>query len=946
MASSSGFSSFIKSRTIKKGDEHTHTRIGDKKLNIYAGAYNIENKDMKLFYKRYYSHVFKEKKEEYLTEKQLRDDGPIMIDLDLRYSKDISEKQHTPEHIIDIVMLYMDSCKKLIKIQHNTSIDVFVMEKNNVNMVKDKGITKDGIHIIIGLSMHKGLQVLLRNMVMEEISNIWDDLPITNSWDEVLDEGVTKGQVNWQLYGSRKPGNQAYLIKQYYQLNYDEDEWSITENDIDNFDTEKNMNKLSARYNKYPKFDILESVEESFSEACKSLGKKNKKNVQLASQTSSSVKKGYFGRMAQFNIWETYSTIKNDETLDMMIEEMFDDIDVCEYKLKETHQYTMSLPNQYYGPGSHNKWIRVGWALASTSPKLFITWLKFSSQDNCRATLQGSDKKFDWSNVYELFQMWQSFDFGTRVDGLTHRSIMYWSKIDAKEKFNVIHQETVEYFIDQTLATTQPSEFDLASVLFHMFKDKFVSVSIRNNCWYEYIGHRWYEIDSGSTLRLLISRDLWQLYVEKIREASNKAAMLESDSDEYKTYTKRCCKLADIGLMLKKTNWKNNIMREARELFYDQHFIEKLDQNPYLLCFSNCVVDFKEGSHRVGRPDDYISKCTNIDYTPLNKKKHQSTMDEINEFIDQLFPQPELRKYMWEHSASCLVGTNENQTFNIYTGSGRNGKSKFVELMSKGLGDYKGTVPITLITQKRNSIGSTSSEIVQLMGTRYAVMQEPSKGDKINEGIMKEITGGDPIQGRALFKDTITFIPQFKLVVCTNTLFDITSNDDGTWRRIRKVDFNAKFLPKPYEDEDNFPRDQYPHQFKLDKNIDQKFEKWAPVFMSMLVEESYSLQGNVNDCKMVMASSEQYREGQDYMAEFVRDKIQKKKGGRIKKTEVLETFKQWYQTNYGRGVPKARELNEFLTRRYGAYKNIPGKGTGWHNVSIIYDDEEIDLEDM
>ena len=85
--------------------------------------------------------------------------------------------------------------------------------------------------------------------------------------------------------------------------------------------------------------------------------------------------------------------------------------------------------------------------------------------------------------------------------------------------------------------------------------------------------------------------------------------------------------------------------------------------------------------------------------------------------------------------------------------------------MTKVLGDYKGTVPITLITQKRPGIGGTSSEIVQLRGVRYAVMQEPSKGDKINEGIMKEITGGDPIQGRALFKETVTFIPQFKLVV-------------------------------------------------------------------------------------------------------------------------------------------------------------------------------------
>ena len=76
-------------------------------------------------------------------------------------------------------------------------------------------------------------------------------------------------------------------------------------------------------------------------------------------------------------------------------------------------------------------------------------------------------------------------------------------------------------------------------------------------------------------------------------------------------------------------------------------------------------------------------------------------------------------------------------------------------------------------------------------------MQEPSKGDKINEGIMKELTGGDPIQCRALFKDSVTFIPQFKLVVCTNTLPDFKSNDDGTWRRIRKVDLMSKFTANP-----------------------------------------------------------------------------------------------------------------------------------------------------
>ena len=195
------------------------------------------------------------------------------------------------------------------------------------------------------------------------------------------------------------------------------------------------------------------------------------------------------------------------------------------------------------------------------------------------------------------------------------------------------------------------------------------------------------------------------------------------------------------------------------------------------------------------------------------------------------------------------------------------GKSMLVLLMGKVLGDYKGTVPITLITQKRSSIGGTSSEIVALKGTRYAVMQEPSKGDKINEGIMKEITGGDPIQGRALYRDTITFIPQFKLVVCTNTLFDIEADDDGTWRRIRVCDYLSKFMENPV---DNDPDE--PYQFKVNKRLEDKFSEWKTAFMSLLVEKALVNKGDVKDCEMVLAKSLLYREGQNYLAEFMKDK--------------------------------------------------------------------------
>ena len=228
------------------------------------------------------------------------------------------------------------------------------------------------------------------------------------------------------------------------------------------------------------------------------------------------------------------------------------------------------------------------------------------------------------------------------------------------------------------------------------------------------------------------------MYMKKTTDAVNALQQMDQSDDNYEVFRKRSNKLSDLCTCLKKTNWKNNIMREAKELFYDKDFLNKLNDNPNLICFNNYVIDFKSKKYRTGQPDDYISKCTNIDYLPYSHiiNKDKAIHDEIFQFMEELFPNEELRNYMWEHLASTLIGNNDNQTFNIYTGSGRNGKSKLVDLMSKMLGDYKATVPVTLVTQKRTGIGSTSSEIVQLMGVRYAVMQEPSKGEVINEGIM------------------------------------------------------------------------------------------------------------------------------------------------------------------------------------------------------------------
>ncbi len=257
--------------------------------------------------------------------------------------------------------------------------------------------------------------------------------------------------------------------------------------------------------------------------------------------------------------------------------------------------------------------------------------------------------------------------------------------------------------------------------------------------------------------------------------------------------------------------------------------------------------------------------------------------------------------------------------------------------MAKVLGDYKGTVPTSLITQSRPSIGNTSSEIAQLRGVRYAVMQEPSKGDRINEGIMKEITGGDPIQGRALYKDTVTFVPQFKLVVCTNALFEIRSNDDGTWRRIRICDFMSKFLQEPYNDP-LFPKSRCPHQFPLDKRLEQKFPEWAPVMAYLLVDIAFRTSGDVKDCDAVLAASNRYRDDQDKIAQFIKETIAPSddETAVLKRIAVQSAYKLWckrygYSTNAG-DAPRFDEVRAHMEILYGKLKGRPQAWLGLRTV--------------
>jgi putative DNA primase/helicase len=298
---------------------------------------------------------------------------------------------------------------------------------------------------------------------------------------------------------------------------------------------------------------------------------------------------------------------------------------------------------------------------------------------------------------------------------------------------------------------------------------------------------------------------------------------------------------------------------------------------------------------------------------------------------------------MWDHLASTLTGECPDQTFNMYIGVGRNGKSALIELMSLVLGTYKGDVPVSLITEKRTKVGGVSPEIVSLKGIRYAVMQEPSKDARVNEGMMKQLTGGDTLQGRAPYMpDMVTFIPQFKLVICANYDLNFDSFDDGTWRRIRRVDFESVFVENPVEGDA-----EKPYQFKIDKDMKKKFETWKEVFLSMLVQRIFDCkdaQFNVKDCNKVMRSSEKYKLRQDFIAEFIEEKVVKvddptMNTSPIRKTDISYHFTEWYTSLYGHKLkPNITDVYNEFEKKFGKL----GANKAWNNIRFIRNNESTD----
>ena len=261
--------------------------------------------------------------------------------------------------------------------------------------------------------------------------------------------------------------------------------------------------------------------------------------------------------------------------------------------------------------------------------------------------------------------------------------------------------------------------------------------------------------------------------------------------------------------------------------------------------------------------------------------------------------------------------------------SNSNGKSVLLNFVQKAFGEYYCILPVALLTQKRTQSNSAQSELERTKGRRLTVMQEPGDGEKLNIGLMKELTGGDRILTRGLFKEPIEFKPQFKMVMTCNDLPEVSSDDGGTWRRIRVIQFTSKFTERPDPKKMN--------EFKADPDLMHKFDRWADTFISMLIDHHKHIDvTNINEPVDVTKATDKYRFVNDSIGQFSNERmvLDKTSNERVLITKIYAEYKAWANQTLNRSK-KIPDRNQFMVYMENTFGPYPNDNKGWRNIHMI-----------
>ncbi|GAB5084214.1 hypothetical protein Osc2_09820 [Ruminococcus sp. 25CYCFAH16] len=307
-----------------------------------------------------------------------------------------------------------------------------------------------------------------------------------------------------------------------------------------------------------------------------------------------------------------------------------------------------------------------------------------------------------------------------------------------------------------------------------------------------------------------------------------------------------------------------------------------LDADPFALCTPEATYDLRKGmaGAREHSPEDFITKITSV--SP-SQKGQQIWLD----CLDLIFQGDQtLIDYVQMICGLAAIGKVYVEALIIAYGDGRNGKSTFWNAVSRVLGLYSGNISAdTLTVGCRRNI---KPEMAEVKGKRLLIAAEMQEGSRLNDSTVKQLCSTDDVFAEKKYKDPFSFKPCHTLVLYTNHLPRVSASDDGIWRRLIVIPFNAKITGK--SDIKNYG------EYLFD-NAGESILTWVIEGAKKVIELDYQIP--VPAC--VQKAIDEYRSQNDWFGHFLADKC-----------EVDDSYKESSSALYQAYRNYSLDCNEYI----------------------------------
>ncbi|RYE19220.1 MAG: hypothetical protein EOP45_12950, partial [Sphingobacteriaceae bacterium] len=225
----------------------------------------------------------------------------------------------------------------------------------------------------------------------------------------------------------------------------------------------------------------------------------------------------------------------------------------------------------------------------------------------------------------------------------------------------------------------------------------------------------------------------------------------------------------------------------------NKDFDEHLNQNRHLCIFNNGTWDWKKDEFRQGSPADCSTLSTQLPYIPWAELSEE-IRNLVMTYISNFQPVEEEFHYIIQNVAFCLDPSNRKEVVFVFSGKGSNGKSAFMNLIVRALGDYAGTAAQAMFTQQPPDSQKPREDIMAVRNCRVLCVSELT--GTLVLGTMKVLSGHDRFTARHNHSSQIKFYLHFITFILTNETPKISAGagDYGTWRRLIFAVFRITFV--------------------------------------------------------------------------------------------------------------------------------------------------------